>query len=68
MIGIDELAYTIWADFANGTVTRKEVIKTAIANSRRGLGLNDASWRAALDEEMNEAYRIAMVLFPELAK
>jgi len=67
-IGIDEIAYAIHRDFDNkiNNVTRKGLLDAVASNLRFGLP-NEGGWDGYSEKEMEEAYRIARVLFPELS-
>jgi hypothetical protein len=66
-IDLDEVAYAIWKDFGNKKVGRMEIF-SAVANNFVDFNFNDGSWDRVSEEDIEEAYRIAKELYPELVE
>jgi hypothetical protein len=67
-VGLEEIAWTIWHDFNNviSKESRKDILGKVAENLSFGYSLNDGSWDGVLDEEVEEATKVAKKLFPEL--
>jgi hypothetical protein len=67
-VGIDEIAYAVLENFNNDPTkaTKSELFAEIANNFLTGRGLNDGSWDDMSDDDIEEAYRIARTLFPEL--